>query len=423
MSAEVLGGLAERVGDGLVAVRPAAASADSASTDLVDAVATALLGFVSEPGDGVLGRLVGALGADGVANGLLGGRTGSDIAAQAADALGPSDAPSGREVAAGLARWSPRLDADAFARAIAQAARVGARLLLPGDADWPGGVDDLGAHAPLALWVRGRPAALSERSSLALVGARAATGYGEHIAVEAAAGLVDRGLAVVSGGAYGIDGTAHRASLAAGGTTVAFLAGGVDRFYPAGHETLLGRIVETGAVVSELACGAAPTRWRFLQRKPQQVHVLPGCGVTREVRILRGRPSGLYGGGMGCDVTGLSIRESIEMLASCVSRIADAEAPWAWSLALVVPIGVALIALGGVGFTVWQSHRIARRDQLWQRMQWAIDSAFSADDDLRMAGLLALERLADEDEARRSGFRPTELDLSIMDDVSSAALP
>ncbi|WP_400999087.1 DNA-processing protein DprA [Agromyces sp. GXQ0307] len=266
MSADILNSLARRVGDGVAAVRPAAAMADSEATDPVEAVATALLGYVSEPGDGVLGRLVGALGASGMATALLEGRSGRDIAGQAVTGLGPADAPSGREVTAGLARWGPRLEEDAFARSIAQAARVGARLLLPGDGDWPEGLDDLGVHAPLSLWVRGRPSALAERPSLALVGARAATGYGEHVAVEAAAGLVDRGLAVVSGGAYGIDGTAHRAALAAAGTTVAFLAGGVDRFYPAGHEGLLGRIVETGAVVSELACGAAPTRWRFLQR-------------------------------------------------------------------------------------------------------------------------------------------------------------
>lgn len=84
--------------------------------------------------------------------------------------------------------------------------------------------------------------------------------------MEASAGLVDRGYAIVSGAAYGIDGMAHRAALASGGRTVAFLAGGVDRFYPSGHDALLNRIVETGLVVSELPCGQPPTRWRFLQR-------------------------------------------------------------------------------------------------------------------------------------------------------------
>ena len=117
------------------------------------------------------------------------------------------------------------------------------------------------------MWVRGRPDALAwSVPTIALVGARAATGYGEHVAMEASAGLVDRGFAIVSGGAYGIDGMAHRAALASDGTTIAFLAGGIDRFYPLGHESLLSRIAQTGAVVSELPCGAAPTKWRFLQR-------------------------------------------------------------------------------------------------------------------------------------------------------------
>jgi DNA processing protein len=84
--------------------------------------------------------------------------------------------------------------------------------------------------------------------------------------MEASAGLVDRGYAIVSGAAYGIDGMAHRAALASKGVTAAFLAGGVDRFYPSGHDALLSRIVESGAVLSEVPCGTAPTKWRFLQR-------------------------------------------------------------------------------------------------------------------------------------------------------------
>jgi DNA processing protein len=265
MGVDVLAALAQRVGGELARVRPEATTIES--VDRVDVVAALLLGFVSEPGDGVLGRLVGAIGRTRVAAGLLAGRSAADFGGAPDRPIdGSVELPSGRELAAGIARWRPRLDESAFARSLAQAARVRARLLLPGDPHWPGGVDDLGAHAPLVLWLRGRPDALAESPSVALVGARAATGYGEHVAVEASAGLVDRGFVVVSGGAYGIDGTAHRAALAAGGTTVAFLAGGVDRFYPVGHEALLGRIAESGAVVSELACGAAPTRWRFLQR-------------------------------------------------------------------------------------------------------------------------------------------------------------
>lgn len=226
-------------------------------------IASAILGLITEPGDGVLGRLVAALGIERTAAALIEHRPTDEWTAAASDA-GANVSP--RELSAGLERWRPRVDSAAFARGVRQAARVGARLLLPSDRGWPEGMRGLDAHAPITLWVRGRLDALAVSPSIALVGARAATHYGEHVAIEAAAGLVDRGFAIVSGGAYGIDGTAHRSALANGGTTVAFLAGGVDRFYPVGHEALLGRIAETGAVVSELACGAAPTRWRFLQR-------------------------------------------------------------------------------------------------------------------------------------------------------------
>jgi len=212
----------------------------------------------------VLGRVIAAIGAATTAEALLAGASAERLAGEVGAAGGDLDE---REAESGLARWRPRLDQADFVRSLTQAARVGARLMVPDDAWWPSGVDELGVHAPIVLWVRGRSDALDGSvPTIALVGARAATGYGEHVAMESSAGLVDRGFAIVSGGAYGIDGMAHRAALASDGTTIAFLAGGVDRFYPLGHESLLSRIAQTGAVVSELPCGAAPTKWRFLQR-------------------------------------------------------------------------------------------------------------------------------------------------------------
>ena len=86
-------------------------------------------------------------------------------------------------------------------------------------------------------------AALTEES-VAIVGARASTAYGEHVAGELAVGCAVAGWTVVSGGAYGIDAAAHRGALAADGPTVAVLAGGVDRLYPAGHAPMLRRILE-----------------------------------------------------------------------------------------------------------------------------------------------------------------------------------
>jgi DNA processing protein len=86
------------------------------------------------------------------------------------------------------------------------------------------------------------------------------------VATELADGCAEREITVVSGAAYGIDGAAHRGALAAGGPTIAVLAGGIDRPYPRGHEDLIERIAGVGAVVSEVPPGSAPTRWRFIER-------------------------------------------------------------------------------------------------------------------------------------------------------------
>jgi DNA processing protein len=102
--------------------------------------------------------------------------------------------------------------------------------------------------------------------SIALVGSRAASDYGEHVASEMAGGLADLRFVVLSGGAYGIDAAAHRGALAADGATVVVLAGGVDRSYPAGNATLIERAIEAGAVISEVPPGSVPSRSRFLTR-------------------------------------------------------------------------------------------------------------------------------------------------------------
>lgn len=157
----------------------------------------------------------------------------------------------------------PELDLDDLAHA---ADRQGVHVLVPGDQGWPLGVDRL-AEPPYALFVRGDPdlAGLVERG-VAIVGSRAATEYGMRVAADLAEGLASRGWTVISGAAYGIDSAAHRACLAAGGPTVAVLACGADRAYPAVHRGLLQEIARTAAVVSEVPVGAAPYRSRFLAR-------------------------------------------------------------------------------------------------------------------------------------------------------------
>ncbi|MGL4339497.1 MAG: DNA-processing protein DprA [Rhodoglobus sp.] len=217
---------------------------------------------ITEPGDSVAGEVVEKLGAARALAAMIERWTPKVfVSSLGSTHLTEDDAHKA------FGRWIPRLESRLTMVSLRQAARFGARLRVPGDESWPEGLSDLGPHAPLALWTRGTEHALMSLSvSISLVGARAATGYGEHIAMESSAGLVDRGYAIVSGAAYGIDGMAHRAALASKGQTIAFLAGGVDRFYPSGHDALLSRIVEQGMVISELPCGSSPTRWRFLQR-------------------------------------------------------------------------------------------------------------------------------------------------------------
>jgi DNA processing protein len=232
---------------------------------LEDRFARASWTGIAEPGDRIAGMLVAALGASTALSVVVEQYSVARIAARLAE-VGEIPTTSD-DLGSALERWQPRVKSSVAVTALRQAARYSVRLRVPGDDGWPTGFADLGEHAPIALWVRGNDAALvSLERSIALVGARAATGYGEHVTMEASAGLVDRGFSIVSGAAYGIDGMAHRAALASSGQTIAFLAGGVDRFYPSGHDALLTRIAESGVVLSELPCGSPPTKWRFLQR-------------------------------------------------------------------------------------------------------------------------------------------------------------
>lgn len=228
--------------------------------DVTEALARVAWSVVAEPGDAVAGTLIEELGAADALRIALGGSPRGTFALL--DAAGSGS----RALSEARKRWRPRADPRAVRDALRSAHDIGAALLVPGDPCWPDSLDDLGANAPTALWVRGRAELLVVEPRASLVGARASSGYGEHVAAELAGDLAATGTVIVSGGAYGIDGAAHRAALGVGGATVAFLAGGVDRAYPAGHQSLIRQIAAEGAVVSEPPCGAAPTKWRFLAR-------------------------------------------------------------------------------------------------------------------------------------------------------------
>ncbi|MGW3951951.1 DNA-processing protein DprA [Streptomyces sp. NPDC004752] len=209
-----------------------------------------LLTRVIEPGDEAGGRWLREYGV-------------REVARRLRDGGEPLPGVSGTRWAglrARAARAEPRRDLEV-------ACAAGVRFVSPGDAEWPAQLDDLGDARPVGLWLRGRPSLrMWALRSVAVVGARACTEYGAHMAATLAAGLAERGWVVVSGGAYGIDGAAHRGALGAGGATVAVLACGVDRPYPRGHAELITRIAEQGLVLGELPPGDHPTPSRFILR-------------------------------------------------------------------------------------------------------------------------------------------------------------
>ncbi|EON23300.1 MULTISPECIES: DNA-processing protein DprA [Nocardioides] len=211
-------------------------------------IARVRLSLAIEPGDGAVSDSVSSVGAARTVEELL-------------------DGDERPELVARLRTVDPE-------RVLAVADRQRVRFVTPADDEWPSQLDDL-AHGqrvqglggvPVGLWVRG-PMRLTDLSeSVAVVGSRSATSYGFDVATDVAASAARAGRPVVSGAAFGIDQAGHRGALAAGGATVAVLACGADRAYPAAHRELIDHIAQRHAVVSEAPPGSAPTKVRFLSR-------------------------------------------------------------------------------------------------------------------------------------------------------------
>ncbi|MEU9604503.1 DNA-processing protein DprA [Streptomyces sp. NPDC048057] len=216
-------------------------------------IARAALTRVIEPGDESGGRWLSRFGAVGLMDRL----TAVEVDETTLPGASQRRLTSYRARAAAA---DPQRDLEAIAVA-------GGRFVCPGDGEWPTQLDDLGGARPIGLWVRGgahlRTWAVR---SVAVVGARACTPYGAHMAGALGSGLAERGWVVVSGAAFGIDGAAHRGALSAGGATVAVLACGADVAYPPGHAELIRRIGEQGLIVGELPPGDHPTPSRFILR-------------------------------------------------------------------------------------------------------------------------------------------------------------
>jgi DNA processing protein len=143
---------------------------------------------------------------------------------------------------------------------------------------------------PIGLFVRGNADLdLLSRPAVAVVGARACSSYGGHVARSLGRELASAGLVVISGLARGIDGAAHRGALEADGLTVAVLGCGIDRDYPASHRELARGIVERGLIVSEYAPGVEPAPWRF----PARNRVIAGLAAATIVVEARERSGAL----------------------------------------------------------------------------------------------------------------------------------
>jgi DNA processing protein len=220
--------------------------------------ARAHLTYLAEPADTLLGTLLRDNEPAALVAAIMAGRLPSRVKRPDRD---------GGTLTRALRRWAARVPYSPAKPDLAAWQRQGIRLVCPGEPEWPSQLEVLGDAAPYALWLRGSAdLRFGCLSSVSIVGSRAATGYGTHVATEMAAALAEREWVVVSGGAYGIDGAAHRGVLAAEGLTIAVLASGLDHPYPAGHAELFDAIVAHGILLSEWPPGRTPTRHGFLVR-------------------------------------------------------------------------------------------------------------------------------------------------------------
>lgn len=176
----------------------------------------------------------------------------------------------------------------------------GVTVLVPEDKAYPKALLNL-RDAPMVLYMLGRLPDFEKTFTCAVVGTREMSEYGKNIAYEIGAGLAAGGATVVSGLALGIDGMAMAGALEEGGCTIAVLGNGIDIVYPKAHETLLRKVLEKGAVVTEYAPGVSPrghhfpVRNRIISGLSQTVCVVEGKRksgslITARHAIYQGRP-------------------------------------------------------------------------------------------------------------------------------------
>jgi DNA processing protein len=284
---------------------------DNSNEDEIDFFASLAWAVICEPGDAFAGQLISTFGAARSLSLELARSSAKDYSTYFADA--GSDwlelQKFGRfekTLAEARERWLPRFSISKVKDAVKTMSALEGWFITQNSEHWPNSLFDLENHAPRGLWGVGKPSLLEDRA-ISLVGSRISTAYGENATAELIGPLVHRGFAVISGGAYGIDAQAHRATMALKGSTIAVMAGGLDRLYPSGNRELFKEIAHKGLLVSEMPPGAEPTKWRFLQRNRLiaalgqvtilvEANVRSGAVSTANRAVDLGRPVGAVPG-------------------------------------------------------------------------------------------------------------------------------
>lgn len=209
------------------------------------------------------------------------------------------------------------------------------RVIEAGGEGWPEQLNDLRDATPQKLWVRGNGQwALDELApdwgvefadlaslhnhalgAVAIIGSRACTDYGQHIANDIGYGLALKHTTVVSGGAFGIDIAAHRGALTAsgccGGRIIVVLACGVDQSYPPAHAQVFDDIVRSGGlIVSEYPPGTLPNQSRFLERN--RIIAALAQGMVMVEATTRSGSRAAFGNARGLNRVLMAVPGSVE---------------------------------------------------------------------------------------------------------------
>ena len=256
-------------------------------------VAATCISLVTEPGDRMAGALTATVGRIRLIELLTDGFQVSRVidelsGSQAIDTLQEAFGDLPATLSDSRQRWLPRFSKQSLTQTLQRCKQLRLALTLREDTNWPAGLDDLGFGAPAVIFSQGNEPVLGQLSSgVSIVGSRACTSYGLQVTEKLVAELGFSKRNTVSGGAIGIDSHVHNQSLKQSLPTVAVMAGGLDRKYPSSNSRMFQAIMKEGALISELAPGVAPSRWRFLQRN-RLIAALTPTTVVVEAGIRSG---------------------------------------------------------------------------------------------------------------------------------------